>query len=282
MFSNSSTLHELKLNIQAEDKDLKLGDVDTTVEGLAECLKKEENQTKLLSPSIYRVPNTLKVHNLSSFNPRMVSIGPLHRDDLNLQASEGEKAAHVLNLLRRLGSTQKETLQACARKVNASIDKIRSCYAETIIVSGNELAKMMVMDACFILEFLYRVTKEENPNLENEMFNQFRMYDLMLLENQIPFFVLEDIFECTISKFDQGVSLINLIHTVIKHVNPFKEQKFKRTFSTNTTHHHILSLLHECYQYEGAMSLGFSNSRFPTAVELDRAGVNFKRARDAE
>ncbi|KAI3809868.1 hypothetical protein L1987_19471 [Smallanthus sonchifolius] len=226
------------------------------------------------------VPNTLKDHNPSSFKPKMVSIGPLHREDENLQASEGKKATHVFNLLSRLGSSQEEPLQACARKVNASIDKIRCCYAETIIENDYELAKIMVMDACFILEFLYRVKRDEKPNLENMMFVQFTMYDLLLLENQIPFFVLEDIFECTISKFDQTVSLINLIHKVLEHVNPFKEHKLMS--SPNTTHHHILSLLHECYQYEGAKSLGFSNSRFPSAVELDRAGVNFKRARDTE
>ncbi|KAI3675317.1 hypothetical protein L1987_84906 [Smallanthus sonchifolius] len=230
------------------------------------------------------VPSTLRDHNPSSYKPRMVSIGPLHREDENLQESEGEKAAHVLSLLRRLGSTHEETLQACARKVNASIDQIRSSYAEKIIYNNIELAKMMVMDACFILEFLYQITKREKSNLGNMMFVQFTMYDLLLLENQIPFLVLEGIFECTISKFDLTASLIDVIHPVLEHVNPFKEHKLKSTFSSNTTshHHHILSLLHECYEYQYAKSSEFSNSRFPSAVELDRAGVSFKRARDTE
>ncbi|KAI3809866.1 hypothetical protein L1987_19469 [Smallanthus sonchifolius] len=118
------------------------------------------------------------------------------------------------------------------------------------------------------------------------MFVQFTMLTL-LLENQIPFIVLEGIFECTISKFDQTAILIDVIHAVLEHVNPFKENKLKRTFSSNTTrhhhhNHHILSLLHQCYEYQDAKSSEFSNSRFPSAVELDRAGVSFKRARDTE
>ncbi|KAI7729405.1 hypothetical protein M8C21_010243 [Ambrosia artemisiifolia] len=255
-------------------------DVDTTVNSLIECLK-GENQTKQLSPSIYMVPSTLKDHNPSSFKPRMVAIGPLHREDENLQASEAEKTTHMFNLLSRIvGSTHEDTLRACAQKVNASMDKIRACYAETIIYNNTELAKMMVMDGCFILEFLYRIKNPDKFKPGNMMFVQFTMYDLLLLENQIPFLVLEDIFECTISKFDQTASLVDVIHAVLEHVNPFKEHKL--TSSSKTTHHHILGLLHECYEYQEAESLEFSNSRFPSAVELDRAGVSFKRLQDTE
>ncbi|KAM0060991.1 hypothetical protein Hdeb2414_s0004g00130691 [Helianthus debilis subsp. tardiflorus] len=278
----------LKTEYQGSKKELNqtfqvgLGDVDVIVNRLIERLEKGKNQTKLSSPSIYMVPRTFRNQNKNSFKPQMVSIGPLHRKDENLQASEEEKATHVVSLLSRLDSTQKETLQACARMVNASIDQIRSCYAEAISYNNIELAEMMVMDGCFILEFLYRIKKCEESKMGNMLFVQFTFYDLVLLENQIPFRVLNDIFECTISKFDQTTSLIDVIHVAIEHVNPFKEHKLKS--SSNPTHHHILGLLHECYQYQyqEAKSLEFSNSRFPSAVELDRAGVNFNRVRDTE
>ncbi|KAK1422383.1 hypothetical protein QVD17_25470 [Tagetes erecta] len=275
----------LKTTYQGSNKGSKLHvglkDVDITIQNLLECLKKGENQTKKFSPSIYMVPSTVKDHNPSSYKPRMVSIGPLHREDENLQASEGEKATHMFSLLSRLDA-QEETLKACAQKVDASIDQIRSSYAETIIYNNIQLAEMMVTDACFILEFLYRITKREKSKMGNMMFVQFTIFDLLLLENQIPFIVLEHIFECTIFKFDQTTSLFDVIYSVLEHVNPFKEHKLTTSFSSNTTHHHILGLLHECYEYKDAKSSEFSNSRFPSAVELDRAGVNFKRVRDTE
>ncbi|XP_076895477.1 UPF0481 protein At3g47200-like [Bidens hawaiensis] len=139
---------------------------------------------------------------------------------------------------------------------------------------------MMVIDGCFILEYFYRATNPEESNLGNMTFVQFTVFDLVLLENQIPFLFLQHIFDCTISKFDQTASLINTIHPVLEHVNPFAEHKLKT--SSNTTHHHILGLLHECFQYENATSSEFPKSRVPSALELGRAGVNFKRAQHAE
>ncbi|XP_076895480.1 UPF0481 protein At3g47200-like [Bidens hawaiensis] len=232
--------------------------VDITVQGLLECLKERETQPE--------------------------------QEDENLQASEAEKVTHVCSLLNRVvnsksseaekQATPEEILQACAHKVNASIGKIRSCCAETINYNDIELAKMIVMDGCFILEFLYRITKPEESKSGNMMFVQLTTYDLLLLEDQIPFLVLEDIFKCTISKFDQTVSLIKVIHAGLERVNPFKEHKLKGTFDSTT--HHILGLLHECYRSKKTKPLQFSNSRFTSAVELDRAGVNFKHARDTE
>ncbi|XP_076895479.1 UPF0481 protein At3g47200-like [Bidens hawaiensis] len=256
-----------------------LGDVEITVQSLLDCLKKK-SQPKQFAPSIHRVGSILKDHNTSSYKPRIVSIGPLHREDENLKAGEVEKVNHVFSLLSRLDSTHDETLQACTQKVNASIDQIRSCYAETISYNNIELTKMMVIDGCFILEYLYRATKPKESNLGNMTFVQFTIFDLVLLENQIPFLVLQHIFDCTISKFDQTASLINMIHPILEHVNPFAEHKLKT--SSNTTHHHILGLLHECFQYENDTSLELLKPRVPSAVELDRAGVNFKRAQHTE
>ncbi|XP_076930913.1 UPF0481 protein At3g47200-like [Bidens hawaiensis] len=139
---------------------------------------------------------------------------------------------------------------------------------------------MMVIDGCFILEYLYRVMNPEESNLGNMTFVQCTVYDLVLLENQIPFLVLQHIFDCTISEFDQTASLINMIHLVLGYVNPFTEHKLKS--NSNSTHDHILGLLHECYRCEDAKSLEFPKLRLPSAVELDRAGVNFKCIQDTE
>ncbi|XP_076930912.1 UPF0481 protein At3g47200-like [Bidens hawaiensis] len=266
-------------------------DVKHTVDGLLKCLERLKSQTKPSAPSIYRVASFLKDHNPSFYNPRVVSIGPLHREDENLQAGEEEKVNHMISLLNRLEDPrssevkkkprQEKTLKACTKKVNDSIDQIRSCYAETIRYKNNELAKMMVIDGCFILEYLYRATNPKESYLSNMTFVQFAVCDLVLLGNQIPFLVLQHIFDCTVSKLDQTASLIDMIHAaVLKKVNPFIKCKLETI--SNTTHHHILGLLHECYRYEDAKSSKFLNSRFPSAVELDRAGVSFKRVRDTE
>ncbi|KAJ0792349.1 hypothetical protein HanOQP8_Chr01g0017061 [Helianthus annuus] len=52
---------------------------DSVVQRLLCRVKKEESHLNQISPSIYMVPNTLRDLSPSSFNPRVVSIGPLHR-----------------------------------------------------------------------------------------------------------------------------------------------------------------------------------------------------------
>ncbi|MFS8001613.1 hypothetical protein Hanom_Chr13g01192381 [Helianthus anomalus] len=136
------------------------GDVDITVQSLLKCMKDGTNQPRESSPSIYTVASYLRCQQPSCYNPRVVSIGPLHRNDTHLQAAEEEKATYLFSLLSRLSdSSRVEALHLCVEKVYASIDQIRSCYAETIGYRTSELAKLMVMDGCFILEFLYRFAK---------------------------------------------------------------------------------------------------------------------------
>ncbi|MFS8001614.1 hypothetical protein Hanom_Chr13g01192391 [Helianthus anomalus] len=108
-------------------------------------------------------------------------------------------------------------------------------------------------------------------------FIQDTMYDLLLLENQIPFLVLEDIFGCTISKFDQTTSLYDIIHPILELVSPLIMPNLKSTFGSNTTPKHILGILHEHYRFAEDINLSpFGIPQLPTAVELDKSGLNFE------
>ncbi|KAD3067700.1 hypothetical protein E3N88_35580 [Mikania micrantha] len=111
--------------------------------------------TMASSPSIDMAPSTLRNISPNSFMPRVVSIGPLHRHDLNLQRFEGQKAMYVQKLLYYLKPIkEEEILTACVKKVVNLIGKIKGCYADIKTYNDVKLAKMMVMDACFILEFI--------------------------------------------------------------------------------------------------------------------------------
>lgn len=59
----------------------------------------------------------------------MVSIGPLHNEDDNLQEFEEQKAIYLHDLLGRLDSSPAQTLEACVRKVSDSMNRIKACYA---------------------------------------------------------------------------------------------------------------------------------------------------------
>ncbi|GJV15725.1 putative UPF0481 protein [Tanacetum coccineum] len=219
------------------------------------------------------------LRNLSpkSFTPRVVSIGPLHHEDENLKEMEEQKRIYLHNLLDRVGFPQEQTLDACLQKVNASIDQIRECYAGMRPYSDVQLARMMLMDGCFILEFCKKYSsKDVNPLLAQSI-----CLDLLLVENQIPFFVLKHIFESTILKSEPTASLIGLIYPVLEVGIPFSSAfRYRSVGAFTSTPNHILDLYHKYFKPQRTVVSGFSPTIIHDTRELDKVGVSFRPNRD--
>ncbi|GKB40114.1 putative UPF0481 protein [Tanacetum coccineum] len=101
--------------------------------------------------------------------------------------------------------------------------------------------------------------------------------DLIVLDNQIPFFVLQDIIECTILKLDPTASLVELILSFLKDVNPFETNSITGHHGTHDTDYkHILDLLYKTYQPPDARSSDRLSTVTTTysAVKLRKAGVD--------
>lgn len=128
--------------------------IGVTVKFLLDCEADGRVLHNQVPPSIYMVPSMFRDLNPSSFNPKVVSIGPLHRQDEDLQGFEVHKPTYLHNLLHRVGSEPEKTLQKCTSKVIGSIERIKACYAGSTTYNDLELPKMMVIDGCFILEFI--------------------------------------------------------------------------------------------------------------------------------
>ncbi|KAD0221966.1 hypothetical protein E3N88_44584 [Mikania micrantha] len=267
-----------------ENKDLELGDVENMIQERVQRfihrVEKEHSLNERITPTIHMAPHTLRDVSPHSFSPRVVSIGPLHRDDENVQAFERQKATYLINLMTCMPSPQETLMNSCMQKVYASMEKIKACYVLTKTYNDVEFAEMMVMDACFILGFILQVLIYcLESNLDN-MFHFEDVVDLMLLENQIPFFFLDEIFKCTIAELDLGMSLVEFMVPVITFLNLFdSDEIFGIVESTSIdSPHHILSLLHECYkpQKDDIIPKGSLSTRNRSAVDLDKAGVKFK------
>ncbi|KAJ0809727.1 hypothetical protein HanPI659440_Chr01g0018611 [Helianthus annuus] len=221
-----------------ENHDLELGDISIIQESFQSLLDRVRNEGNInnahqFTPSIYMAPGVLRDLSPSSFNPRVVSIGPLHKQDENVQEFEKQKATYLIKLMSRINSSLEETFKLCMHKVYSSMNEIKACYVWTTPHDDAEIAEMM-----------------------------------------IPFFFLDEIFQCTILKFDPNASLTSLIYRVLTFINPFEAFIDISNISSNT--HHILSLLHECYTPPDYITSHPSSSTIPSAVDLDRAGVNFK------
>ncbi|MFS7928680.1 hypothetical protein Hanom_Chr04g00323581 [Helianthus anomalus] len=92
-----------------------------TVKTLLDCVDRRENKDKF--SSIFEVPRRLNQVNPSSFTPRVVSIGPLHKGRENLKLMEDKKAIFLRELLTGVGGSREETLKKCDEKVRGSVEK---------------------------------------------------------------------------------------------------------------------------------------------------------------
>ncbi|GKD18748.1 putative UPF0481 protein [Tanacetum coccineum] len=111
-------------------------------------------------------------HNECSYEPLLVSIRPIHREDPKLKEFELLKECYLDDLLHRFNSTSdQKTLEACLLKVNNLMNQIRESYAGVKKkYSDSELATMMVMYGSFILEFCFN-HEDKDLYLPNKMQN---------------------------------------------------------------------------------------------------------------
>ncbi|KAF8029814.1 hypothetical protein BT93_E2287 [Corymbia citriodora subsp. variegata] len=151
--------------------------------------------------SIFRVSQVVAGGIAEACRPRMVSIGPYHHGESELEMFQGHKWRYLHGML---GRTQSHGI--CLEKlidVVAPKEKIiRQCYLESIDnFNGSDLVKMMVLDGCFIIE-LFRellglIFYPDSPLSYNTYVITFVTQDILRLENQVPYFVLQDLFETT-------------------------------------------------------------------------------------
>ena len=104
-----------------------------------------------------------------------------------------------------------EMLRILTNSVMELEKEARECYAGPIDYSPDEFVKILVIDGCFIIELLRKsadveLREENDPIFSMACMLQFLFHDLILLENQVPWMVLEHLFNV--------VSLIKLLKKI--------------------------------------------------------------------
>lgn len=133
--------------------------------------------------------------------PRVVSMGPRFkgsREDLLLL--EEVKLRSMMSLLYRAGKQResKTYLEKCSKAVWTLDEQVRASYVFDIKLKKVELANIMLVDGCFLLELM--IAKKFDSHLPSRLIpagpasevlkDEDVLSDLMLLENQIPILVL--------------------------------------------------------------------------------------------
>ncbi|XP_050258854.1 UPF0481 protein At3g47200-like [Quercus robur] len=144
---------------------------------------------------IYRVPHHLRKFNEEAYSPQIISIGPFHHQTKRLKAMEEHKERFFRSFVKR----SKINLECLVGTIKEMEESIRGCYEETINLNSDRFVKMILVDASFILELLFRDSSEKTEDHLVGVLGEPRasavMLDLLLLENQLPFFVIEKLHQ---------------------------------------------------------------------------------------
>ncbi|CAI0550030.1 unnamed protein product [Linum tenue] len=256
-----------------------------------ESIKIELAELSPLSSSwtICRVPTKLRNTNKDAYTPHIISVGPIHHEERSLKGMEAHKWRYMLSLLERTQNAV-ATLDACGKAILRFDNDVRASYAEWINYSNTDLAKMMLLDGCFILELLLRYSNPD-PKLQSDpIFTTSWMIltlqrDLALLENQIPFFVLEWLFNFTVRRTANGLATPSLPDLALRFfrssINNVNEETLGAGGRQNS--HHLLHLIHNCYfpsspRIETKGKRNSNNIEFiHCAAALKEAGIWFEK-----
>uniref|UniRef100_A0A0E0MG38 Uncharacterized protein n=1 Tax=Oryza punctata TaxID=4537 RepID=A0A0E0MG38_ORYPU len=156
-------------------------------------------------PSIYRVPNLIK--NMTKpdvYQPRLVSLGPFHHGEAELQRMEKHKHRAVDHLVNRSG----KSLQELTAAVEGIAEQLRAAYEDLDERwSGEEFVKLMVTDGCFLLEVMraFQLQREGKKvergdyEADDPVFSEHGylyllcdiISDVLVMENQVPLLLLD-------------------------------------------------------------------------------------------
>ncbi|GLT33112.1 hypothetical protein SLA2020_077250 [Shorea laevis] len=263
------------------------------IESVASSLENNMGQQEMMQfvstkACIFKIPSILRRHNEEAFIPNAFSIGPFHHDKHNLRDTQNIKLKYLEGLLTRTGNP-KTMLRQCISEIKTKEKEARECYAEEIDMSEEEFVEMLVLDGCFIIELLRKDANQVQKDRDDPIFSmscmlQFLYQDLILLENQIPWFVLECLFDLT-SDPSRRKSLVQLALEFFGNIFSSERLPVDSKLFTNQDINHILDLLRISLVFPARETKLEKQSQqvpegwqpFPSATTIKESGIKFMK-----
>ncbi|KAL2470279.1 Plant protein of unknown function (DUF247) [Abeliophyllum distichum] len=245
---------------------------------------KEKMETISLLHSVCRVPEEFVEGNQENYFPNLLSIGPLHHGKDNLKVMEDQKWQYFNTLLNRNPNAE-TILDTCVKTLRHSEQKAQKFYGETVDMGSDNFVKIMLVDGCFIIELflefsIKNLRRRDDPIFFSTSNKMFRLRcDMILLENQIPFWVLQQLFHIiVIPKQYNNMSLIELALCFFRKLIPGDEQVPQGKFGPEI--HHLLDLIRQNYLPTLPQTRSDGGEKhISCASHLQDAGITLRRAR---
>ncbi|KAK4285194.1 hypothetical protein QN277_001924 [Acacia crassicarpa] len=156
--------------------------------------------------------------------------------------------------------------------------KVRASYSKTIYLTKQELVKLTLMDAAFVIELFIMscLTFEHGTDakLSQRWLRGYITRDLLSLENQLPFFVMEELFNKAFPR--ENSSFLKLTY---RYFGQFNEQQLEPNPDVKIKH--FTDLLRLFYLQgnkleQGHLFLGYQPLPLYNVNALQEAGIHFK------
>lgn len=200
----------------------------------------EPNPTKF---SICKVPPNIRLNDHLAYNPTIVSIGPYRGKWDYLQALEHYKCQCRKKVLSR---SKFKDAAACLKDMirKGIVQQALTCYNG--VKETKKFKEMLLLDGCFIVQlFLEQNYSAEEKQADDSIYNNFWMlpritHDLLLFENQLPFLVLEYLWDLIGEPKD---TLRKEAFSFFHHILPFKLDREPPSEKGDPVNH-LLHLMH--------------------------------------
>ncbi|GJN01286.1 hypothetical protein PR202_ga18540 [Eleusine coracana subsp. coracana] len=178
---------------------------------------KVDMDTYTMSMKIHRYPASVRALGERFTVPMAVAIGPAyyHRGHDHLKPTEKVKHAAAYHCIRD-SSLGHHTVEEMYQAVFSVAEDARRLYDKDLVagISDDEFLSIMFYDACFLLQYIRSVTTNSpkaDPSLLCNFFDwkdDEIFHDIMLLENQLPWMVLETVMRFVPVNLDKFVSIV--------------------------------------------------------------------------
>lgn len=253
-----------------------------------------KRQVRNQNSTIFKVPEILQSVQPEAYEPMIVSLGPYHHHKPRLQATNKLKWL-LLNKLLEKGC--EKSLRKYLLLVKEKETKVRNTYSELPIdMCEKKFIEMMLLDCVFVIMILWFWKENESglKAIEIPIFMSGQRSwtvvarDMLLLENQLPFFLLESLFD---SAFPNRHG--RLKQWVLQFFSGFANDEIPQQVPKDTHTiiiHHILHLFYSgiivslnrsSFQNDDKPSPTLRLGWVPSATQLEATRIKIKRKQKA-
>lgn len=157
------------------------------------------DESSLMKKKMHRYPASLQGISESYTVPRFVAIGPYHMNQTHLKKAEKVKAAATSCYVEECGEDRLEEMYTAVASLE---DDARRLYDEDVMedITSTKFQCMMFVDACFLVQYMRMQSNiQDDAVIDESLKASMRpirtdiLHDVMLLENQLPWKVVQKV-----------------------------------------------------------------------------------------